>query len=474
MEALVNRILTLPLVLVAWSISACSSTVPPASNLCTDPPTSTYADPGALPANDGDLVRCAQDGSIAAADVDRIARTTGYTGSRLTSGFELFRLSYRTERGTMPPRAGFSSAVALLPTTPRAAALPVIVVDHGTTGEAPGCPPSKESPTGDNTYLAELGYPLVGAGYAVILPDYAGYAGFGASHNPPSGYHASADEARSTLDAARALRALRPSLFSSDVVLVGHSQGGHAVLSALALDASYGSGGTLAGVVAYAPSWFTMRTFGAILAVPTEYPLPAAADTVAASVWYHYSHAELLDGPGAGALLFAADKRDRIRSFFDNSCDEQQLAMLGTSATDLFDPTFTSDVAYAAALDTGCMTDDCTTWLARYSADRPHLTGNATRVPILIVYGDQDEWIPADRETCGFDRLASDQANATVCIVAGATHDGVVGARADYVNDWIAARALGGAAPTACGPGAEALVDTMGSPITCATLPRND
>ncbi|HEY2516291.1 MAG TPA: alpha/beta hydrolase [Polyangiaceae bacterium] len=467
---------TAVLLLLIAAAPAChgsASVDPPAP--CTDDPASTYAAPDRLDGANGHILRCAHDGALAAADVDRIARTAGYVGDPLPSGLSIVRLLYRTERGTDPATAGFSSATVLLPDHPRAAVLPVVVVVHGTVGEAPSCPPSRESPTGDDTYLAELGYPLVGAGYAVILPDLAGYAGFGAAGNPPSGYHASADEAKSVLDAARALRAVHPAWFSAETVLVGHSQGGHAVLSALAMHSSYGSGGELVGVVAYAPSWFPMTSFAAILAVPTDYPLATESDTVAASVWYHYSHAELLDGPGAGPLLFAADKRDAIRAFVEQSCDETALEPLGTNIGDLFDPAFAASVSVAAALGTACPQDDvCTKWTARYEADRPHLTGDASRVPLLVVYGDADEWIPAERETCGFDRLGSDQANATVCIVAGASHDPVVGARSAYVSAWIAQRTLGGSDPGSCGPGREALVDDAGVPISCATPPPND
>jgi dienelactone hydrolase len=333
-----------------------------------DPPAAAYADPGPLPADNGHILRCGLDGTIASADVDRLARDAGYTGATLKSGAFLLRLSYRTERGTEPAQPGFSSAVVLLPETPRAGSLPVIVVAHGTVGEGPSCPISQDPVTGIGTYLAELGYPLVGAGYAVILPDFAGYAAFGEKGNPPSGYHSSTDEAKSVLDAARALRAVEPSLFTPDTVLVGHSQGGHAVLSALAIHATYGSGGNLQGVVAYAPSWFPMTSFGALLALPSDYPLTTQADTVAASVWYHYSHAELLDGPGAGALLFAADKRAAITQFFDQTCDpnEQALAALGATPADLFDPTFIDSVSVAAALGASCSDDTCTKWIARY------------------------------------------------------------------------------------------------------------
>jgi dienelactone hydrolase len=456
-----------------------ASAPPPAPVACDDDASAYDDDPGSLPATNGLVLRCGHDGSLPAAEIDQLARTAGYVGATLTSGASIIRLSYRTERGTDPPTPGFGGAVVLLPDHPRAAALPVIVVAHGTVGEGPACPTSVNPPTGDDTYLAELGYPLVGGGYAVILPDYAGYAAFGAAGNPPSGYHSAADEAMSVLDAARALRAVQPSLFTSDTVLVGHSQGGHAVLSALAMHATYGSGGNLVAVVAYAPSWFSMASFAALLADPDDYPLATNADTIAASVWYHYSHAELLDGPGSGALLFAAAKRAQITQFFDQTCDpdEQVLASMGTLPTDLFDPTFVSDIAFPAALDLSCTGDVCNTWMARYAADRPHITGDATSVPILVAYGGADEWIPADREVCGFDRLASDGANDTVCIVAGATHDGVVGARAEYVNGWIGSLTLGESPPGTCGPGPQALEnpeDAGGGAVTCAVPPPND
>jgi dienelactone hydrolase len=465
------------LLLAAGAIAACHAS-PAASAgpaLCNDDVASTFAAPGSLAGTSGgQVLSCAHDGMLAASDVDRIARTAGYTGDTLTSGAAIVRLLYRTERGNDPPTAGFSSAVVLLPDMPRAAALPVVVVAHGTVGEAPPCALSREPPTGNDSYLAELGYPLVGAGYAIILPDYAGYAGFGASGNPPSGYHDAADEGKSVLDAARALRAVNPALFNHDTVLVGHSQGGHAVLSALTMHDTYGSGGDLAGVVAYAPSWFSMASFGALRALPNDYPLSTQYDTVAATVWYHYSHAELLDGPGSGPLLFAAAKRDAIQAFFEQSCDETALIPLGTTVADLFDPSFVQAVSVSAALELGCSEGRCSTWIARYAADRPHITGDAAKVPVLVVYGTEDEWIPADRETCGFDRLTGDQANATICVVAGEDHDGVVGARSQYVSAWIASKTLGGASPGACGPGREVLVDDAGAPVSCAVPPPND
>lgn len=80
---------------------------------------------------------------------------------------------------------------------------------------------------------------------------------------------------------------------------------------------SYGSGGDLLGVVAYAPSWFAMNSFAAMILTPASFPTSTEADAVAASAWYHYSHAELLDGPGrvrcssrpASAMRFARSSK---------------------------------------------------------------------------------------------------------------------------------------------------------------------
>jgi hypothetical protein len=220
-----------------------------------------------------------------------------------------------------------------------------------------------------------------------------------------------------------------------------------------------------------------MTSFAALLADPSGFPLSTDAATVAASVWYHYSHAELLDGPGSGVQLFAAGVRDGIRRFFEQTCDpdEQALASLGKTPADLFDSAFVGSVSIPAALGTPCVDATCKRWITRYADDRPHLAGDATHTPVLVVYGDSDEWIPADREVCGFDRLASDGANATVCIVAGATHDGSVNKRAEYVSAWIGERTLGEPPAGPCGPGAEALVaaDAGDAAVTCSTPPPN-
>src|SRR5207237_3365219 len=112
----------------------------------------------------------------------------------------------------------------------------------------------------------------------------------------------------------------------------------------------------------------------------------------------------------------------------------------------------------------------CQKWLPRLSADRPHIAGNAAKVPILDLYGGADGTITPDLATCVFDRLRADGANLTVCLDPTAGHGTIVGRKADYVNDWIAAVATGAAAPAACAANDSALVDDAGAKYACNPL----
>ena len=95
-------------------------------------------------------------------------------------------------------------------------------------------------------------------------------------------------------------------------------------------------------------------------------------------------------------------------------------------------------------------------------------------VPQLLLWGDQDTSNPAERVTCAIDRLKSDNAKLTLCVAPGVDHGGIVGAKADYVADWIASKTLGEPAPPDCTLHAESDIMRMGAPATCATIPPND
>lgn len=456
---------------------------------CADTIASVYGDPGALPAERGAIVKCALDRELTAAEVAALlAPDTRFTAAAPTSGARLYRILYRTERGDAANSASTSSALLLLPTQPRATALPLVVLSHGSRGQGGDCAPSKRDPNAsviepDFTIFA---YPLVGYGYAVMAPDLPGYANYGAAGNPPSAYAGAADVGKATLDGARALKRLIPSATSDDVALVGFSQGGHSTLAALAIVDTYAPELRLKAVGLFAPLWLPQRTWGGLLALASAFPISTTAGANAVSIMYHYTHGELLDGPGHGLDLFRPEKRDGVKRFIDTCWaqnDWAALRVLGNDAAEIFDPTFASAVGRTAiGFQASCPTADaaqqalCEKWMARYAADRPHLTSAIARaVPMTLIWGAKDTTIPYDRITCAIDRLKADQVNLSpVCVVPNLDHGAAVGARIDWMADWLAARTLGAAEPGACGGDASAIVDNNGQPATCNPLPPND
>ena len=427
---------------------------------CTDTIESIYADPGPLPAEKGAVLRCARDQDLSADDITK--RLPEYVGKPFTSGAHVYRILYRTERGDDANTPATSSAVVLVPTVPRAEKLPVVVVSHGTRGQGPECSTSK---------LGEIYQtgPLVGAGYVLIAPDLAGFNNYRAEHNPPSVYAGAADVGKSTLDGAKALRNVIGHALSDKIVLVGHSQVGHTTLAALAMSASYDPGGKIAGAFVYAPLWMSQASWGGLPLLATKYPFKDYALLNAAAIWYMYTHGEALDGPGHGGDIFRPEKRAAIESFQDTVCLDDAagpLQAMGETIVDVYDPSFTDAVSTAAALGGTCDNDLCKKWVARFAADRPHLTGSALDVPIQITYGGADESIPPDRMACVLDRLDQDKASYDLCMAPGADHPGVVYKTADFANAWIAARTLGEPEPPAC--------ETPFMRPKCATPPPND
>jgi pimeloyl-ACP methyl ester carboxylesterase len=411
------------------------------------------------------------------------ATNIGYQGKAVTSGAHVYRIMFRTERGDTAKTPGYTSAKLFVPDTPRASGqLPIVIGARGSRGQAAKCVASKESadqdPTIDKDYR-QLAYGMVGAGFAIIVPDLAGYANFGAANNPISGYAEVADVGKGTLDGGRALAKMFPGAFSTKVAIVGHSQGGHSALASLALAPSYAPEFNMAAVAAYSPLWFSQRTYGALFFLAGSYPLATYPSINAVSVWYHYTHGELLDGPGHGLDVFAADKKTAIKDWIDNNCwgGWSGLQAMGTSATDLFDPTFANTMKLKAIKNgdaaTICAGDPlCQTWISRYDADRPTLKGNPT--PILVEYGAQDTTIPSDRMACVVDRLKSDGVDFKFCLNDGLGHQGVVRKTSSYVADWIASKTLGEAAPAACTETDANLVNDAGTAIKCATPPSNE
>jgi pimeloyl-ACP methyl ester carboxylesterase len=452
-----------------------------ASQACGDTVESVYGDPGAVTKgadNRGRIIKCAKEASISKADLQAKLVSEGYVGTAATTGVSVYRILYQTERGDEMASPGYASAKVLIPDVTAGPQIPAVVVASGTRGQAALCAPSKSSAEAiPKDATREMLYAAAAAGMPTIVTDLAGYANFGAAGNFQSAYALSADAGRSTLDAARALRKLFPAI-SEKVELVGHSLGGHTVLSALALRETYAAEMKIAAVAVHSPFWIPQSSWGAILneTVAKSFKLSVAEVplTAAIAVWYHYGHAELLDGPGKGLELFVPEKRAIVKSFVENYClgFPSGPESFGVDYIHkIFDPSFVTSVQSAAPGLLACNAGDkvCDKWLARYRADRPTMAGEAAKTPILVTYGEKDTTIPPSRARCGTDKLQKDGANFKVCFRKGQDHSSIVGATSSDVSKWLLAKATGSADPDlTCDNDVSALTEE------CPAQPPND
>ncbi|TCB80709.1 alpha/beta hydrolase [Acinetobacter sp. ANC 4173] len=132
-------------------------------------------------------------------------------------------------------------------TAPPAKGWPIVVWAHGTTGVADICAPSRSQL---NSYIKSMIDGLLTAGYVVVAPDYEGLGE--PANNELHPFLNVKSEAFSITDAVVAARNYLGNKVSNRWMTVGHSQGGHAALSA----AQYQSRAQLdyKGTVAVAPA----------------------------------------------------------------------------------------------------------------------------------------------------------------------------------------------------------------------------
>jgi pimeloyl-ACP methyl ester carboxylesterase len=425
---------------------------------CTDTMADVYTLP-TLSAFDatkrGEVFHCAQGESLTAAKVN--TQLTGYmsTAANATSGFWTYRIAFRSQRSK--PTSGTAAegdmaAVLMVPEKPLAGA-PLVVWAHGSLGIAPKCAPSRfelAGPVLDQDTPVDL-YKLAGYGFTVIAPDYSGY-----SYGQTPMYFNAEDEAHAVLDATRAAAKILPSP-PSQVVFAGHSQGGHAVLAAHAYAKSYGMSGTLVGVAALTPLWFSMSTWGAITTPTGGFMTSKDVSLILYSMEYFYTAAELRDGPGAGLAVFQTAKQQAVKDTLlgDICYDQTKLQALGATPADFFDSNFVSDVGFDCAANPvapDCTKGDAPKWLARWQEDRPTIDDQSA--PILVYFGGKDGAIKPGYARCAIDKLNKDVSSGgattkiTACFDANQGHREIVRSTvADTVNQWIAARAGVGTDP---------------------------
>ncbi|MEQ1788730.1 MAG: alpha/beta fold hydrolase [Acidimicrobiales bacterium] len=290
---------------------------------------------------------------------------------------------------------------------------PVLTWAHGTTGIADECAPSKD-PEANGIGLVG---PFLERGMVFAATD---YEGLGTPGRHP--YIVGVSEGRGTLDIVRAAQQLGERTGASDeVVIWGHSQGGHAALFANQIAAEWAPELDVVGTVAGAP--------------PSQLPLIAVA---------------LRDSPyrfylGMVAAGWAAAYPDADPSLV--------LSPLGLERLEVVDDGCSSELATAwndLPYDDLISADpnDVEPWASLLVENDPGFVVGSS--PILIIHGENDEQIPVISSQLLLDRMCGIGQVVERRTFPDQSHAGVIGPSLPGMLEWIDARLAGEEATSSC------------------------
>lgn len=281
---------------------------------------------------------------------------------------------------------------------------------HGTTGIADQCAPSKEPDTALATTFLDRDMVFVATDYE----------GLGTPGRHP--YIAGESEGRGVLDIVRAARALGDRVGASDeVVIWGHSQGGHAALFANQIAREWAPELHIVGTVAGAP--------------PSQLPLIAAAlqdspfrfylGMVAAGWAAAYPDAD-------PRLVLTPQGLERLEAV-DAGCSGELAAAW-------------SDVPYADLVEADPATVE--PWATLLVENDPGYEVGAS--PVLVIHGEADEQIPLVTSELLVHRMCGVGQVVVRRTYPGQSHAGVIGPSLPDMLTWIDDRLAGEPAPSQC------------------------
>ena len=284
---------------------------------------------------------------------------------------------------------------------------PVMSIANGTVGLGPQCAPSRSS----------RGVYDFGIGGVAVASDYIGEGPVG----EVQAYLSRASEGHSVLDAVRAARNYADAHAGSRFVVLGGSQGGHGALSTSELATTYAPELDLLGTVALAPAAMFDRTYGALDEIVTK--VVTAMGIVGLST--EHPEIDLADYGSPAALAAFAQMRTECR-------DQIISTVLGVPGE------FFSH-------------DPRTTEPAK-SIMRANDVGNvAAPSPVFLIQGTADVTVDPRRTDDLFARMCRVGQVTEYLKVPEATHENVTQMAMDRIQDWLAARLAGEAAPDTCG-----------------------
>lgn len=366
---------------------------------------------------------------------------------------ELHVISYQTQdRGVLVP----ATALVAVPQVSGAQTLPVYEFLHGTTGFDDGCAISRNAAQITDLWTALSVY-SASLGYVSVFPDYIGLMGDLGPSPELLPFLMAEPTAMSSLDAVRAARALvatvEPSLTPGDVVIAGHSQGGHATAVTAAYAPFYAPELPLKAAAYLAPPLDTLGAFDAALSAE---PLTDGALALGASVavltdrWYG---AHALDQALLPAYAAQADALVR------GTCADGYVSPLAgiTDASLVLTPELLAAIHRGGAglPPWTCMLQENSPLTLRVPLD--------TQLPALVVLGENDQLVIPGPQRAAVTELCGRGAQLEYLECSGADHTGAFLQSIDDVLDFFEARLRGEAlAGGAC---------AIGSPRVCKSAP---
>lgn len=407
---------------------------------CDDSSQSIYVTPSSALEPDvalGAVSTCTSDNTWS---VSWMNNSLSAVGQEANYGIQELRISYRTERSSGAP--GASTAFILLPEPRPAEPMPTIVWAHGTAGLADGC-----APTNYPGYYGYLPYTFAAQGYAVIGPDYAGLGNEGIQ-----GYGDARDTAYSLLDAPAALGAvLGPNRLSGEVIMIGHSQGGGAVLYAQALEKEHPVEGELMGVIDIAgdivtddvlsPNQWTYWNL-----VPANYAQGTSASFL---VLYVFAHLANTWGEEEADSFFGPEWKETVTGWIETQCIFDLIQSFNSLAPtvmfdDIFDPSFPAGVLACIEEDPLCQ-EPYATYVSTLKAHLHPSDPEGARVAIFA--GMLDTLTTPEELACTVDTMAQWGVVADLCVHPLATHSSIVEGGIGDALAWTEAVLKGEAAP---------------------------
>nr|WP_274637526.1 lipase family protein [Microbacterium bovistercoris] len=299
-------------------------------------------------------------------------------GGKIPAGADVKRILYTSTDAHGEPVP--ASALVIIPDVTPAAPMPIMLWNHGTTGVARGCAPSLRDDAATRWAIPALDRALA-YGWIVVAPDYAGQGAPGVFP-----YLIGEGEARSALDAVRAAQRLPHVWASDDVVVWGHSQGGHAALWASQIARRYTPDLRVLGTAALAPAAEPLALARDLTAgyASVQLTVLTAWVLIPYSQTYPDVRVENYVAPGARSIVREMAQR----------CPTEPGVIVSVVA------------ALGVSEDRPLYIGDLTTGALGHRLGQNNVNG-AWNTPLLVVWGERDEVIPRSQQVSFVKRLCA-------------------------------------------------------------------